>query len=186
MWPHSERGTGAVHGIGSMPAFWSMAEHQQYTFMKEEHRTWPHNTPRRRLTTQSPDNQWSTRAFVDHGDGLSSGDSSDDRIALRHRACPNAEVEFASQQHAACQMGWLLCRDGDGVRMHERFGLRLQWLNVRTLRTTWAEMEGIGGDGHRRWTEKRQDYRVRLSAQRDDGPAGALCGNRVVIVEPIN
>lgn len=127
-------------------------------FGEVEQRNWPRNTPRRALATRSPSGRFSTRA--EYG-GSEEDLAGTDYLYVEARGC-SAEVQLTEQPHAGCLETPLACAPSDGRRLHERYGMRVRWLDDARLAISWTELLSADEEGHRTWTSARQVYRVRL------------------------
>lgn len=150
---------------------------REHTFLTAEHLAWSKASSLASFTSKSPGGAFKTVARKHGGDGLSSHSEKHDCIFVEKIGCPESAVEFASQDHAMCETDWWGCNRGDGVLMHEQFGMKLQWLDAKRIKISWTELTGLDADGHRIWG-KRSAVRRLQTVKTADGPK---CGEIEVV-----
>ncbi len=81
------------------------------------------------------------------------------------------------------------CGRPDGRLLHERFAVRVRWVDNHRLETSWTELASLDADGHRVWSRAREVHRVTLRNASPDDVASScqLCdeGSRELCIELI-
>lgn len=143
-----------------------------------EQAAWPTPTPMAALASKSPGGAFFVKARKHGGDGRSSHNESHDCIIVAATPCPDDGTEITAQDHALCENDWLACRHSDGGLLHERYGMKLRWLDASRLEVSWTELTGLGPDQHRIWGQRSETYRIQLVRE-----SAASCDGAVVRAE---
>jgi hypothetical protein len=169
-----------VGGVVGLLRWW---ENEQ-RFRAAEHAAWPKSTPLTAFATTSPGGAFVTRAAMHGGDGLSSHPENHDCIYVAPVSCPDHGIEVGAQDRAACQDSWWACRASDGRLLHERFGVKLRWVEASHVELSWTELTGLDPAKHRVWGRNSETYRISTTRRASAEPDAAHCEALELRAEP--